>query len=488
MNGNQMVRTSIAPMMFGLLLGAALLSACEGDPGAPGAALAGPAQQSPGDLTLGHPHLMPPIGAGDSKAPTGIHPDDTTYDLSYHGGTGGVGVETTPRVYLVFWGSQWSSDPSGEESILQNFFNGIGGSAWNALVTQYCQGLAYGTYYCNGAGQSIGNPTGLLAGVWSDNGSAAPSQPTDAQIAAEAVSAAAHFGNTTAASNASVQYFVATSTGNSTAGFGCGGTFCAYHSNVTSTNYGNVAYVDFPYQTDSTCCGTNWNGLGANAGITITASHEFAEAETDQFPGGGWFDSNGSEIGDKCAFISSGQQGAAADITLSTGTFPVQSLWSNASNGGSGACVLANSTFKLDASPLSKVGDVCSSTVSLSFTLTATLDQGASADTVALYAAGLPDGSVTFNPTSISTNGGTSTATFTMPSGSSSVIPFTVNGVGMFSEAWDPATTSTYTPTFHCPHPTCLCPAGYKYCNNACILQGACCTSQVPEVTVAFSQ
>src|SRR5215472_15372251 len=26
-------------------------------------------------------------------------------NLTYHGGTGGVGVETAPKVYLVFWGS-----------------------------------------------------------------------------------------------------------------------------------------------------------------------------------------------------------------------------------------------------------------------------------------------------------------------------------------------------------------------------------------------
>ena len=32
-------------------------------------------------------------------------------NLYYHGGVGGIGVETTPKVYLVLWGSQWISDP-----------------------------------------------------------------------------------------------------------------------------------------------------------------------------------------------------------------------------------------------------------------------------------------------------------------------------------------------------------------------------------------
>src|SRR3954468_20481589 len=36
-------------------------------------------------------------------------------NLYYHGGVGGIGVETAPKVYLVLWGAQWNNnDPSGE--------------------------------------------------------------------------------------------------------------------------------------------------------------------------------------------------------------------------------------------------------------------------------------------------------------------------------------------------------------------------------------
>lgn len=63
----------------------------------------------------------------------------------------------------------------------------------------------------------------------------------------------------------------------------------------------------------------------APGGITIVGGHEFAETETDIFPNGGWLDSSSAENGDKCAWIGSGQ-GASVNITLSTGTFAVQSL------------------------------------------------------------------------------------------------------------------------------------------------------------------
>ena len=168
--------------------------------------------------------------------------------------------------------------------------------------------------------------------------SAAPSSPTQSQLAAEAVRAAGHFGNTTAASNTTVQYVVNTATGNNMNGFGT--QWCAWHSS-TSSSYGNVAYTNMPYITDAgASCGANFNGLGANAGITIVGGHEFAETETDIFPNGGWLDGSGAENGDKCAWISSGQ-GASANVTMSGATFPVQSLWSNAFNSNAGGCVLS---------------------------------------------------------------------------------------------------------------------------------------------------
>jgi hypothetical protein len=290
------------------------------------------ALSSPSAPQQPEPRIFKPVGA-----PHALQANN----LFYHGGVGGIGVETSPKVYLVLWGSQWNNnDPSGEAAIVQSFLGGVGGSSWLNSVTQYCQNVPTNTVSCSGIGgaQFAGNPKGILAGTWSDSSSRAPTKPKQSQLAAEAVAAAQHFGNTSASSNASAQYVIATAHGNNSPGFGS--SYCAWHSS-TSSSVGNVAFTNLPYITDAgAACGANFNGLGPNAGITIVAGHELAETITDQFPSGGWLDGSGAENGDKCAWISSGQ-GAAANVTLSTGTFPVQSLWSNAFNGGSGGCVLS---------------------------------------------------------------------------------------------------------------------------------------------------
>jgi serine protease len=186
----------------------------------------------------------------------------------------------------------------------------------------------------------VGNPTGLLKGTWSDNTDPIPTSPTDADIQAEAVRAAAHFGNTSAAANASTQYIIDTPHGNSTSGFGT--QWCAYHGSAGSS-YGALSYTDFPYITDAgASCGENFVNAGPAGlldGVSIVGGHEFAESETDPSPPSGWTDLAGAETGDKCAWIQLGP-GASADVTLSTGTFAVQSLWSNAANGGLGGCSL----------------------------------------------------------------------------------------------------------------------------------------------------
>jgi serine protease len=269
-----------------------------------------------------------PGGSGGSTSPL----------LGYRSGA----VQTAPAVYLVFWGSQWTgNDSAGEAARLQNFLGGLYGGAdtWSTSTTQYCQGVASGSTNCSlaSSGNTISHPANSpLLGVWNDNTVTAPTHPKQSQLAAEAVRAAGHFA-ALAGFNSKAQFVIATAHNNNASGFGS--SYCAWHSSTSST-YGSLAYTNLPYMPDAgASCGANFvNAVGPLDGVTIVEGHEYAETVSDPFPNSGWLDANGAENGDKCAWIRSGQ-GKSSNITISSGTFPVQSLWSNNFN-GVGGCVI----------------------------------------------------------------------------------------------------------------------------------------------------
>lgn len=287
------------------------------------------------------PHAMVIKGSGHAK------PNSTSY-LKYQGGS----VETTPVVYIDYWGAQWSTGfstggytSSQAQTYVNGFFGNVGGSSWDNTNTQYCQGVATGTINCGTSGTHITNPTAQLAGTWNDT-SAVPCGPSQSQIAAEAVSAMNHFGGY----NPNATYFVFTPTGCSMTGFGT--QWCAWHS-VTTSGSNQVAYAYMPYQPDAgTSCGMNYVnsantsfGNGYFDGFSIVGGHEYAEAMTDPHPSSGnygWLTStsNGSEIGDLCAWNSNG--GVSGNITLGTNYYAVQPLWSNATTTSTGShCVMS---------------------------------------------------------------------------------------------------------------------------------------------------
>jgi serine protease len=234
---------------------------------------------------------------------------------------------------------------------------GTGGETWSGVMTQYCQNATSGSQVCPSSGASrVGYPTGgAFAGVWVDESSAAPQQANGNQLGAEAVNAATHFGNTTQASNRNTQYVIISPTGKNPDGFNTAGSdFCAWHDYTGDSSLsggavnspdGQLAFSNLPYVTDAgSSCGENFvnsGSVGTLDGVSIVEGHEYAETITDQFPAGGWTDVLGEENGDKCAWISSGQ-GASQNITLSTGTFAVQSTWANDFGGGSGDCEISH--------------------------------------------------------------------------------------------------------------------------------------------------
>jgi hypothetical protein len=133
------------------------------------------------------------------------------------------------------------------------------------------------------------------------------------QLGVEAVKAAAHFGNTTAAANRDAQYLIISPTGTNPDNWLTQG-FCAWHDyngdstisgGAVTSPYGDIAFTNLPYITDQgTSCGQDFvKSNGTLDGVTIVEGHEYAETITDQNPVGGYTDSS-QEDGDKCAWIT----------------------------------------------------------------------------------------------------------------------------------------------------------------------------------------
>ena len=385
--------------------------------------------------------------------------------LSFGGTLDGVGVTTgAPKVYLVFYGSQWgtqgtttvggasyatfSGDKNAMAPRLQEFFSGLGtgGETWSGVMTQYCEGVALGATSCTTGASHVAYPTGgALAGVWEDTATASPFEASAVQLANEAERAATHFGNGSGA-NRDTMYFVVSPTGTHPDGFNVpGGNFCAWHdfagdgslgTGQTLTN-GDLAFTNMPYVTDmGTSCGEDFVNSGTAGlldGVTIVGGHEYAETITDQFPAGGWTDSSGYENGDKCAWISSGQ-GAATNLSLTTGSFAVQSTWAN-DFGTAGGCEVSHPIFSANTVTVTNPGTQTSAQGTAT-SLQIQAGDSAPGQSLTYSATGLPTG-LTINassglvmgtPSAAGTFSSKVTATDTTGASGSASFSWTVNG------------------------------------------------------------
>ena len=103
--------------------------------------------------------------------------------LRYQGGR----VLLDPRVYVVFWGSEWgpadakgmsTADPLGVAPVVVDFFGRLGGrgDTWSTILTQYCSGTKVNDKSCGPGSRRIAPLTrSPLRGWWVDT-SPGPSQ------------------------------------------------------------------------------------------------------------------------------------------------------------------------------------------------------------------------------------------------------------------------------------------------------------------------
>ncbi|GAA1230518.1 hypothetical protein GCM10009665_21140 [Kitasatospora nipponensis] len=346
------VRTSVAAALGVALLAISptISSAATGAPGA-----------------TAHRHGVLPTVANAHAVGQARHGGNT---LAYGGGIDGTGVMSGhPKVYVVFYGNQWgsqgtdangnltfSNDPSHGAPVAQNMFKGIGTGSeqWSGTMTQYCDGplVATNATTCPSGAAHVPYPTGgVLAGVWYDNAAASPAAATGHQLGVEAVNAAAHFGNTTAAANRYAYYVIVSPHGTNPDNYQ--GAYCAWHDyngdstltgGAVTSPYGDVAFSNQPYNMDSGAgCGVNFLNSGSAGtldGWTMTLGHEYSETITDQNPAGGWTNhTTGAENADECAWLK-GVTGGAGNVKMGNGTYTEQGSWSNDTN----ACALTHPT------------------------------------------------------------------------------------------------------------------------------------------------
>ena len=280
---------------------AAALAVCTGD-----AATTSGAHDDSSQLAV----QEPPIGGihwARGQAPA--RPGGGSPDLVYHDGpvmTQGAYVEA------IYWGARWA-DPSfvaDKMSGLDAFYSGFGFSGYDATNTEYA----------DTSGLAVGN--GVTLGGEHVDVSAAPRRAKTSSILSEVCSTA-----TNLLSDGYYPVYVDTPRGHAR--------FCAWHSVGTCPNGVTVQFAFFfNLDGDAGCdpqdsSGSHSQGLAALANVS---GHELSEALTDPHLNA-WYDSNGQENADKCAWAF-----GTPLLTFSNSShWKIQGNWSNAAfDGGTG--------------------------------------------------------------------------------------------------------------------------------------------------------
>jgi len=256
---------------------------------------------------------------------------------------GGPVMQSTSVTYAIFWepptlqnGAASHVSPT-YNSLIQRYFNDIGGSGVYGNDTQY---------YDN-TGHILNSST--LGGVYVDtspypasgcsDSATADGCLIDTQIQAEVTKAmsANHW-----TSGLTHMFFVFTSSDEGScfdaSSTSCAFTqYCAYHSFFNDTSSQSILYANMPYTgTMLNACGVGVspnNDFDADSTISVI-SHEHMETVTDPLLNA-WYDNQGYEIGDKCAwnFGTPGLDNGTANVQWNNDFYLVQQEWSNAASG-----------------------------------------------------------------------------------------------------------------------------------------------------------
>ncbi|SPF50640.1 Phosphate-responsive 1 family protein [Candidatus Sulfopaludibacter sp. SbA4] len=251
--------------------------------------------------------------------------------ITYHGGP----VIGTPNVYLIWYGN-WNqnngTDTAAGQQIIRDFVYGINNSAYFKINTTYTTGPYTVTGSVNKESEfTVGSP---YSNRLSDNG------------VLTVVSNAINVGNKNGKLpyDANGVYFVLTSSDvNETSGF-CT-QYCGWHywGNTSSHQHVRYSFIGNAARCLNACAiqSTGPNGNAGVDGMASILAHELSETTTDP-DGTGWWDSQGQENGDKCAWtfgqtLTTLASGAYYNVTLpasstSSRNFEIQRMLKQAPN------------------------------------------------------------------------------------------------------------------------------------------------------------
>jgi hypothetical protein len=244
-----------------------------------------------------------PYAESELAAPTAVKASASR--LEYHGGP----VHLKPRLVAIFWGTSWESEPgAGLKRKLEKMFDGLAGSAWQKILTQYGDALD--------PAQISGSP---IIEVYDDRRVTAPTQVGFSKIEGEAEEVMASDGTK---GESDTTYMVLPAPGTEYEEYFDTG-FCGWHASIAEG--WALAFVPYEGQPPfESGCGVAI--AGADIPTSIAASHEYAESVTDPEPDTGWAGSkNQEEIADLCNEPSQMADGAW-----------VTELWDDARNGCAG--------------------------------------------------------------------------------------------------------------------------------------------------------
>ena len=307
--------------------------------------------------------------------------------ISYHNGPV---MKGTVNVYYVYYGS-WTD---GQKALLEAFAASIGGSPYMAINTTY--------------GDTVGNVSGQISFGGSTTDPGTKTTLADSDIAS-IVSSALSSGRLQNDPNG--VFFVLTAAGiGESSGFLT--QYCGWHTYGTfggnNTKYafvGNAAGPSFgscAVQTSSPN-----NDPGVDAMISVMA-HELEESASDPNLNA-WYDSQGYENADKCAWTFGttyqAANGSLANMNLGGKDYLIQRNWVNASGGYCALSYSVTPDFSLSVSPTSR--SVTAGGTTAAYTVTPTALNNWAGTVTYSVTGGLPTGAtanVSLNSITISTN------------------------------------------------------------------------------------